>query len=146
MAVKRIGKELQSMSQNPISGFTVKTVPDNPYRIDGFFTGPTGTPYEGGTFCFEIHFPTDYPFKPMKIHFLTKIYHPNIPEDSRVMVPELCEWTPKITITDVLKGIAKLITVPVAASADTVCLCCQGYSTNTAVQESTTKVKMNFFV
>ena len=32
----------------------------------------------------QIDFPADYPFKPPKLTFLTKIYHPNIDEKGQV--------------------------------------------------------------
>ena len=40
--------------------------------------GPKHTFYEDGVFYVDIAFPTDYPYKPPKIKFETKIWHPNI--------------------------------------------------------------------
>ena len=41
-------------------------------------------PYNKGAFRIEINFPAEYPFKPPKINFKTKIYHPNIDEKGQV--------------------------------------------------------------
>lgn len=40
--------------------------------------GPSGSPYEGGSFDVDIRIPPDYPFSPPKLIFLTKVYHCNI--------------------------------------------------------------------
>lgn len=41
-------------------------------------------PYNKGAFEVNINFPAEYPFKPPKITFNTKIYHPNIDEKGHV--------------------------------------------------------------
>ena len=53
-------------------------------------------PYDQGAFRIEINFPAEYPFKPPKITFKTKIYHPNIDEKGQVCLPVISaeNWKP----------------------------------------------------
>lgn len=41
------------------------------------FSGPEGTPYEGGVFSAELIFPRDYPMNPPKMKFTCELFHPN---------------------------------------------------------------------
>lgn len=53
-------------------------------------------PFNKGAFRIEITFPAEYPFKPPKICFRTKIYHPNIDEKGQVCLPIITaeNWKP----------------------------------------------------
>ena len=62
--------------------------------------GPTDSPYTGGVFFLAIHFPTDYPFKPPKVNFTTRIYHPNINGNGSICLDILRDqWSPALTIS-----------------------------------------------
>ena len=58
------------------------------------------SPYAGGVFFLSITFPVDYPFKPPKVSFTTKIYHPNINANGSICLDILRDqWSPALTIS-----------------------------------------------
>jgi len=44
----------------------------------GYILGPEDTVYQGGVYQIDIQLPPEYPYKPPKMKFETKIWHPNI--------------------------------------------------------------------
>ena len=73
--------------------------------------GPEDSPFSGGVFFLNIHFPTDYPFKPPKFQFVTKIYHPNINSNGSICLDILKDqWSPALTVSKVLLSISSLLT------------------------------------
>jgi ubiquitin-conjugating enzyme E2 D/E len=111
MATKRINKELNDLLKEPIENITAGPKGDNLYEWDGIIIGPTKTPYEGGVFKLKIDFPVDYPFKPPKLMFLTKIYHPNINKAGFICLDILkTNWSPALTISKVLLSLCSLFT------------------------------------
>jgi ubiquitin-conjugating enzyme E2 D/E len=113
-SVKRILKEMKDMEASPMDNCTAGPInTENLYVWRGTIVGPMKSPYEGGLFQLEITFPVEYPFKPPKVQFLTKVYHPNINSSGGICLDILKDaWVPSLTIGKVLLSISSLLTDP----------------------------------
>lgn len=109
--IKRLNKELLEMKNNPpLNCSAGPEVEDNLFKWTATIYGPEGSPYEGGIFILDIDFPLDYPFKPPKIIFKTKIFHCNINYQGFICLDILKDkWSPALTISKVLLSICSLL-------------------------------------
>ena len=113
MAIKRINKELQDLAKDPPANCSAGPIGDDLYQWQATIVGPSDSPYQGGLFFLDIRFPVDYPFKPPKLTFVTKIYHPNINSNGGICLDILKDqWSPALTISKVLLSISSLLTDP----------------------------------
>lgn len=114
MATKnRLEKEYEDFKSDPPTNCSAAPKDDDIYTWEAVIYGSSGSVYEGGIFNLIIEFPQNYPFKPPKVKFTTKIYHPNINMGGGICLDILKDnWSPALTISKVLISICSLLTDP----------------------------------
>ncbi|PYI02122.1 putative glutaryl-CoA dehydrogenase [Aspergillus sclerotiicarbonarius CBS 121057] len=104
---------VQAFAGDPPSSCSAGPSGDDLFHWQATIMGPGDSPYSGGVFFLNIHFPTDYPFKPPKVNFTTRIYHPNINSNGSICLDILRDqWSPALTISKVLLSICSMLTDP----------------------------------
>ena len=112
-ALKRLKIETEQLKLNPPCNCSAGPVDDNLMKWTASIIGPSDSPYSGGLFNLNIDFSDKYPFKPPKVMFTTKIYHPNISFNGSICLDLLkYQWSPALTISKLLLSICSLLTDP----------------------------------
>lgn len=113
MALGRIKKELELFKADPPANCSAGPVGEDLFKWQATIMGPDKSPYENGVFYLDIAFPADYPYKPPRVTFNTRIYHPNINSQGGICLDILKEqWSPALTISKVLLSICSLLCDP----------------------------------
>jgi len=113
-ATKRLARELDDLRKSNLKVFREIIVDEsNILNWQGLIV-PENPPYNRGAFKIEIIFPAEYPFKPPKVTFKTKIYHPNIDEKGQVCLPIISaeNWKPATKTDQVVNSLVALINEP----------------------------------
>eukprot|EP01062_Namystynia_karyoxenos_P058537 TRINITY_DN50060_c0_g1_i1.p1 TRINITY_DN50060_c0_g1~~TRINITY_DN50060_c0_g1_i1.p1 ORF type:complete len:236 (+),score=43.71 TRINITY_DN50060_c0_g1_i1:96-710(+) len=113
--VRRLQREFNKLRKEaPVDGLHLEQAEkDKPLHWKGSLRGPEGSPYAGGTFQLDMHFPEDYPFSPPIVRFSTQIWHPNVFSTGRVCLDILdTNWSATYTAISVLASIQSLLSDP----------------------------------
>ncbi|XP_060075611.1 ubiquitin-conjugating enzyme E2 L3-like [Ylistrum balloti] len=113
-ATRRLSKELADLQSQPKTSFKNIAVDESNILIWNGLLVSDIPPYNKGAFRIEINFPAEYPFKPPKITFKTKIYHPNVDEKGQVCLPIISaeNWKPATKTDQVIQALVSLVNDP----------------------------------
>ncbi|KAL5043792.1 hypothetical protein BDW71DRAFT_216152 [Aspergillus fruticulosus] len=117
-----VGYELAELTETPPTGITVELANEsNLYEWKVFMDGPERSPYHKGRFELKLTLPTEYPFKPPTVSFVTKIYHPNVTNDDKgsmcLGMLKADEWKPSSRLSAVLEFARSLLGEPMPDDA-----------------------------
>ena len=96
--VKRLLKDVKQIIRHPLTDNGIYYSHDETDMTKGYamIVGPSDTPYFGGYYFFVLDYPTDYPFSPPKVTYMTNDgitrFNPNLYKCGKVCVSILNTW------------------------------------------------------
>jgi ubiquitin-protein ligase len=97
--IHRLLSDVKYIYKNPLTDNGIYYTHDDADIMKGYamIVGPEDTPYFGGYYFFEFHFPADYPFSPPKMKYMTNNgltrFNPNLYKCGKVCVSILNTWS-----------------------------------------------------
>lgn len=118
--VTRLLKDVKYILQNPLTDNGIYYIHDETDMMKGYalIIGPADTPYFGGSYLFELNYPTDYPHSPPKVTYFTNgngiRFNPNLYKCGKVCISLLNtwrgdQWTSCQTISTVLLTLCTIL-------------------------------------
>lgn len=96
--INRLLKDVKHIIKHPLNDNGIYYVHDDTDILKGYalIIGPTDTPYFGGYYFFLFEFPSDYPYSPPKVKFVSNNnyirFNPNLYRNGNVCVSILNTW------------------------------------------------------
>ncbi|KAJ4879314.1 Ubiquitin-conjugating enzyme E2 1 [Raphanus sativus] len=112
-ARKRLMRDFKRLQQDPPPGVIGAPRDNNIMHWDAVIFGPNDTPWDGGTFKLSLQFSEDYPNKPLRVRFVSRMFHPNILADGSIFLDILQDqWLPIYDVASILISIQSLLCDP----------------------------------
>ncbi|EGX88324.1 ubiquitin conjugating enzyme (UbcB), putative [Cordyceps militaris CM01] len=116
-STRRITKEYGELTQTPPDGYQIALGPNDALHTwHVTLTAPADSVYHPGRYGIVLSLPAEYPFKAPVAKFVTRIYHPNVTNDS---LGSIClgllkteNWKPSTKIVAVLDALRNLLVEP----------------------------------
>jgi ubiquitin-conjugating enzyme E2 S len=122
--MRRLAKDQATLRQSTPPNYlfpdgTEQSLPDDLTQLIVLVTGAHGTPYSQGVWKLHLRMPEDYPKNPPKATFKTRIYHPNVEENTGAVCLDTLkkDWESRLTLKDILVTISCLLIHPNPDSA-----------------------------
>ena len=97
-SIRRLQKDIIDIIKNPLTEHGIYYAHDEGNMLHGYaiIFGPSDTIYRYGAYCFKFTFPSDYPFRPPVLTYLTNDgntrFHPNLYRNGKVCISILNTW------------------------------------------------------
>lgn len=123
-SMKRLAKDQVALRKSLPPNYLFESeddlgLPDDLTQLLICLTGAEGTPYSQGLWRIRLDIPVEYPHSPPTATFKTRIFHPNVAEETGAVCLETLkrDWDPKLTLKDILITISCLLIQPNPYSA-----------------------------
>jgi ubiquitin-conjugating enzyme E2 A len=111
IAIHRLKKDFIHLQEMNLEGVSVCPNENNILVWDAVIFRQIETPFEDGVFNLQLEFPEEYPFKPPKIRFTSRIFHPNVGSNGEIEISQ-SKWSPAHDVLTVFLSIIQLLREP----------------------------------
>eukprot|EP00461_Guttulinopsis_vulgaris_P002950 UN02951 len=112
-ARRRLLRDFKRLQSDPPHGCTAAPQQNDITKWEAYIFGPEDTIWEGATLKLTMEFSEDYPNRPPKVLFVSRVYHPNVYVDGRICIDILdTKWTSIYDVSSILTSLQSLLTDP----------------------------------
>ena len=114
ITARRVVRELEELAKLPPDTNCFIIPSNHDIRVwTAVIVGAPESIYHGGIFYVSIVLPKDYPFRPPRMTFLNRIFHPQVNEEGKISLDVLRKgFVPQLTVQRILWGLCRCLRDP----------------------------------